>query len=81
MNDIRLLEVILTLEQGGAQQLLLDKLCYLKTQGHDVRVCSFEDGLVRQALEENDIEVILIPPKRYPVLLFPLFLIDQAEVV
>lgn len=80
MNEIRLLEVILTLEQGGAQQLLLDKLCYLKTQGCYVCVASFEDGVVRQALEDNDIEVILIAPKHFPILLFPLFLLDLFRI-
>ncbi len=84
MTNLRLMEWILTLKQGGSQQLLLYKARILKELGCTIHVVALEDGAVRQQLEAEDIPVTLIQPKRYSVAIFPLFLSElrriQAEV-
>lgn len=80
MTMPRLLEVILTLERGGAQTLLLEKLCYLQAQGYFVVVCAFYDGAMRLAFEKAGIPVHIITPKRFPVMLLPLFLLELYRI-
>ena len=79
-QNIRLMEIILTLEQGGAQQLLLYKLDYMKNEGYFVCVLTFEDGPLRAKLEQIGIPVEIIEPKRARILNFPYFLAELYRI-
>ncbi len=74
------MELILTLEQGGAQTLLLEKLRYLQRQGCFVMVCAFEDGPTRPQFEAAGIPVHLIQPSRWSVVALPLFLLELSRI-
>jgi glycosyltransferase involved in cell wall biosynthesis len=74
------MELILTLEQGGAQTLLLEKLRYLQQQGCFVMVCAFEDGPTRPQFEAVGIPVHLIQPSRWSVVALPLFLLELSRI-
>ncbi len=80
MTMPRLMDVILTLERGGAQTLLLEKLRYLQAKGCFVVVCAFYDGAMRPAFEAAGIPVHVITPKRFSVILLPLFLLDLYRI-
>jgi len=67
MSEIRILQFILTLEQGGAQQMLLDIALQWQHEGIYVSVCTFEDGPIRHKLEANGIEVQILRPKNVTV--------------
>ena len=77
---MRLLEIILTLEQGGAQSLLLEKARYLQSQSCFVLIVAFYDGATHADFDEAGIPVILIRPKRYPVWVSPLFLLELRRI-
>ncbi len=79
-SQIRLLSVILTLEQGGAQQLLLDTLIYLKQCGVFVSVATFEDGPTHHMFEDAEIEVHLIAPKRAEAANVLAFIAEMARI-
>jgi glycosyltransferase involved in cell wall biosynthesis len=77
---MRLLELILTLEQGGAQSLLLEKSIALKSRGCFILVVAFQDGATRPAFEAAGIPIAFIRPKRYPVWLLPFSLWELARI-
>jgi glycosyltransferase involved in cell wall biosynthesis len=77
---MRILELILTLEQGGAQSLLLEKSIALQAQGCYVLVVAFFDGTMRTAFETAGIPVTMLRPKPYPVWLLPLFFLELFRI-
>jgi glycosyltransferase involved in cell wall biosynthesis len=77
---MRILELILTLEQGGAQSLLLEKSIALQSQGYFILIVAFHDGAMRPAFEAAGIPVTMIRPKRYPVWLLPLFFLELFRI-
>ncbi len=80
MTQIRLMELILTLEQGGAQQQVLNKLIFLQEVGCFSIVVAFYDGSMRSQFEARGIPVIILPPKRYTILALPLFLMELGHI-
>lgn len=80
MTELRILQFILTLEHGGAQQMLLDTCLQWQHQGVYVCVCSFEDGPIRHLLENNHIEVQLLQPKHATIINLPAFFYELKRI-
>jgi glycosyltransferase involved in cell wall biosynthesis len=70
---LNILQIILNLEIGGAQEVVRTLSKTLAEQGHQVVVCSFRDGPLREDLEAAGIQVEILPERRYSFLALPLF--------
>jgi glycosyltransferase involved in cell wall biosynthesis len=79
-NKLNVIQVILTLERGGAQEMVKTLAKYLQKNGCIVKVCAFEDGPVRIDLEKLGIHVDLLRRPRFSVVLFPLFLLEMLRI-
>jgi glycosyltransferase involved in cell wall biosynthesis len=80
MSDLRILQFILTLEHGGAQQMLMDTILEWQRDDIFVVVCSFEDGPIRNKLEAKKIPVFLLEPKHSTVANLPAFLCELRRI-
>ncbi|MFC2023136.1 glycosyltransferase [Chloroflexota bacterium] len=77
---LRVMQVILTLERGGAQEMVRTLTQYLQEGACNVTVCAFEDGPMRVDLEKLGVPVELLRRPRYSVVLFPLFLLEMLRI-
>ena len=79
-STLNVMHAILTLEKGGAQEVVRILSRQLKEDGHNVTVCTFEDGPVRAELESLGIPVEVLRRPRYSVVLLPLFLLGMLRI-
>jgi len=77
---MNVMHVILTLEQGGAQEVVR-LLCQHVPPGWRVPiVASFEDGPVRAQLERLGVRVEILGKRRYGIEALPRFLLEGASI-
>jgi glycosyltransferase involved in cell wall biosynthesis len=79
-NTLRVMQAVLTLERGGAQEMVRTLALSLKERGCAVTVCAFEDGPLRADLQELGVPVELLSRPRFRVVLFPLFLLEMLRI-
>jgi glycosyltransferase involved in cell wall biosynthesis len=80
-NDkLRVMQVILTLERAGAQEVVRTLAQYLPANGCDVVVCAFEDGPMRAEIERLGVKVQLLSRPRYSFVWLPLFLAEMLRI-
>jgi glycosyltransferase involved in cell wall biosynthesis len=79
-NGIRVMQVILTLERAGAQEVVRTLAEHLQEQGCAVTVCAFQDGPVRAEIEALGIPVDILDRPKYSVVYLPLFLAELVRI-
>jgi glycosyltransferase involved in cell wall biosynthesis len=79
-NKLNVMQVILTLERGGAQEMVKTLAKYLQKNGCTVKVLAFEDGPMRIDLEKLGIHVDLLRRPRFSVVLLPLYLLEMLRI-
>jgi len=79
-KKLNVMQIILTLERAGAQEVVRTLAEYLSVNGCVVTVCAFEDGPMRAEIEKLGIKVDILRRSRYSVVLLPLFLVEMLRV-
>jgi glycosyltransferase involved in cell wall biosynthesis len=80
-SKLNVMHIILNLETGGAQEVVRTLVEYLASDDCLPVVCTFRDGPLRREIEQLGIKVELLPPRRYSVIAFPLFLVDMIRIL
>jgi glycosyltransferase involved in cell wall biosynthesis len=79
-NALRVLQIIGDLDIGGGQEVVRTLVEYLASKDCVPIVCTFKDGPLRQAIEQSGITVEVLPPRRYSIVVLPLFILDMARI-
>ncbi|MFQ5612353.1 MAG: glycosyltransferase [Anaerolineae bacterium] len=79
-DRLNILHLILNLKIGGAQEVVRALVKSQGEQGCRPLVCTFEDGPMRQAIEEQGIKVYIAPPRRHSIVSLPFFLMDMLRI-
>ena len=74
------MQLILNLKVGGAQEVVRTLVDYLAAGDCVPAVCTFQDGPLRQDIEQLGIKVKVLPPRRYSIVAFPLFIFDMIRI-
>jgi glycosyltransferase involved in cell wall biosynthesis len=74
------MQIILTLERAGAQEVVRTLVDYLQTMGCSLTVCAFRDGPMREEIENLGVKVEILERPRYSVVWLPLFLIEMWRI-
>jgi glycosyltransferase involved in cell wall biosynthesis len=74
------MQLIGDLNIGGAQEVVRTLSKYLLLHDCHPVVCTLEDGPLREEIESLGIVVEILPPRRYTVVAFPLFLLDMLRI-
>jgi len=77
---LNVMQIILNLDIGGAQEVVRTLVEYLASDDCLPVVCSFKDGPLRQDIERLGIRVEVLPPRRYSIVAFPLFVVDMIRI-
>jgi glycosyltransferase involved in cell wall biosynthesis len=81
VNRIKVMHVILNLNIGGAQAVVRTLVEHLRLKTCVPVVCTFEDGPIRREIELLGIPVEVLPPRRYSVIIFPLFALEMLRIL
>jgi glycosyltransferase involved in cell wall biosynthesis len=76
-KQITVLQIVSTLETGGAQEVVRTLATELRASGCRTVVCTFKDGSLRQEIEREGIQVIVLPSRRHTFLHLPLFILEM----
>jgi glycosyltransferase involved in cell wall biosynthesis len=80
-KPLRVLQIIGDLDIGGAQEVVRTLVKYMDaTEAASPVVCTFQDGPLRQEIEQLGIDVQILPDRHYSVLAFPWFLADMVRI-
>jgi glycosyltransferase involved in cell wall biosynthesis len=79
-RQLNVMQIILDLEVGGAQEVVHTLAEYLALAGCVPVVCTFRDGPLRQEIERLGIKVEVLPSRRYSIVAFPLFVADMLRI-
>jgi glycosyltransferase involved in cell wall biosynthesis len=79
-NELNVMQIILNLDIGGAQEVVRTLVEYLALDGCHPVVCTFQDGPLRQDMERLGIRVEVLPQRRYSIVALPLFIIDMIQI-
>jgi glycosyltransferase involved in cell wall biosynthesis len=79
-NDLRVMQIILTLERAGAQEVVRTLAEHLQAEGCVVIVCAFQDGPMRAEIEALGIPVDILSRPQYSVICLPLFLTELLRI-
>ena len=66
------MQLILNLEIGGAQQVVYTLAKYLASAECTPIVCTFQDGPLRQEIEQLGIPIEILPQRKHSVVALPL---------
>jgi glycosyltransferase involved in cell wall biosynthesis len=79
-NDkLVVMQLILNLEIGGAQEVVRTLVKYLASERCTPIVCTFQDGPLRQEIEQLGIPVEILAQRKHSVVALPLFLLDMLR--
>ena len=79
-QKLSVMQIILTLERAGAQEVVRTLAEHLPANGCDVSVCAFEDGPMRAEIEKLGVKVDILSRPRYSVVLLPFFLAEMLRI-
>jgi glycosyltransferase involved in cell wall biosynthesis len=79
-GKLKVMQIILNLDIGGAQEVVRTLVNYLASDDCVPLVCTFRDGPLRQDIERLGVEVKVLPPRRYSIVAFPLFILDMFRI-
>ncbi len=79
-GKLNVMQIILNLDIGGAQEVVRTLVDYLVAGDCVPIVCTFQDGPLRQDIEKLGIKVEVLPPRRYSIVAFPLFIWDMIRI-
>jgi glycosyltransferase involved in cell wall biosynthesis len=79
-RKLHVMHIILNLKRDGAQQVVRTLAEYLTTEDCIPVVCAFQDGPMRSDIERLGVKVELLPPRRYSIFVFPLFVVDLIRI-
>jgi len=79
-KSLHILQIILNLDLGGAQEMVYTLSKQLQEEGHRPVVCSFRDGPLHERLVSAGIPVEILPDRRYSILAFPLFVWEMIKI-
>jgi glycosyltransferase involved in cell wall biosynthesis len=79
-DHIVVMQLILNLEIGGAQEVVRTLVKYLASGQCTPVVCTFGDGPVRRQIEALGVPVEILPQRKYSVVLLPLFIADMVRI-
>lgn len=77
---LNVMQIILDLNIGGAQEVVRTLAQYLALDNCTPVVCTFNDGPLRQDIERLGIKVEILPPRRYSIVVLPLFIVDIIRI-
>jgi glycosyltransferase involved in cell wall biosynthesis len=77
---LSVLQVILNLDVGGAQEVVRTLVKHLASEECIPIVCTFKDGPLRQEIETLGVKVEFLPPRRHSVWAFPWFIADMFRI-
>lgn len=77
---LNVMQIIGDLDIGGAQEVVRTLVKYLAVEECRVVVCTFQDGPLRQNIEQLGIKVEVLPQRRYSIVAFPLFIVDMVRI-
>ena len=78
-DKLAVMQLIINLEIGGAQEVVRTLVKYLAAECTPV-VCSFQDGPLRQEIEQLGIPVEILPPRQHSIVALPLYLGDMVHI-
>jgi hypothetical protein len=79
--ELTVMHIISDLEIGGTQEVVRTLVEYLSTSdGCQPVVCTFQDGPLCQGIERLDIEVEMLPQRRYSIVALPWFIVDMIRI-
>ena len=79
-GKLNVMQIILNLDRAGAQEVVRTLVDYLAAGGCVPVVCTFQDGPLRRDIEQLGVKVEVLPPRRYSIVAFPLFIIDMIRI-
>jgi glycosyltransferase involved in cell wall biosynthesis len=79
-DKLNVMQVILTLEMAGAQEVVRTLAEHLQANGCTVTVCAFQDGPMRAEIEKLGVKVEILRRPRYSVLFLPMFLTEMLRI-
>ncbi len=80
-NDkLSVMQIILTLELAGAQEVVRTLAEYLQANECTVTVCAFQDGPMRAEIEKLGIKVEILNRPRYSIVFLPMFLAEMLRI-
>ncbi|RKY26348.1 MAG: hypothetical protein DRP79_05045 [Planctomycetota bacterium] len=79
-NDLHVMQIILTLERAGAQEVVRTLAEHLQEKGCAIIVCAFQDGPMRAEIEKLGVRVEILDRPRYSVVYLPLFLAEMLRI-
>jgi len=79
-GKLNVMQIILNLDRGGAQEVVRTLVDYLASDNCVPVVCTFQDGPLRQEIEQLGVEVEVLPPRRCSIIAFPLFVFDMMRI-
>lgn len=79
-RSLKVMHLILNLDIGGAQEVVRTLVEHLALDACLPIVCTFNDGPLRQDIEQLGIKVEVLPGRRYSVLAFPWFVADILRI-
>jgi glycosyltransferase involved in cell wall biosynthesis len=79
-RKIRVMHVILNCDIGGGQEVVRTLVEHLASDECTPIVCTFKDGPLRRDIEQSGIKVEVVPPRRYSIVAFPLFVADMIRI-
>lgn len=79
-RKLNVMQIILNLDTGGAQEVVRTLAEYLASEDCLPVVCSFRDGPLRQDIQRLGIKVEVLPSRRYSIVAFPLFVVDMIRI-
>lgn len=79
-GELSVMQIILTLERAGAQEVVRTLVDYLQAMDCSLTVCAFRDGPMRQEIEKLGVKVEILERPRYSVVWLPLFLAETWRI-
>jgi glycosyltransferase involved in cell wall biosynthesis len=80
VNTLHVMQVIVNLDIGGAQEVVRTLSEELTESGCPTVVCSFKDGPLRAQIEREGIPVEVLPQRRYSILAFPFYVCEMLAI-
>lgn len=79
-NKLAVMHLILNLDIGGAQEVVRTLVKYLASERCAPVVCTFQDGPLRQEIEQLGIPVEILPQRKHSIVALPLFVVDMVRI-
>jgi glycosyltransferase involved in cell wall biosynthesis len=79
-NRLVVMQLILNLDIGGAQEVVRALVKYLSSDQCTPIVCTFRDGPLRHEIEQLGIPVEILPQRKHSIIALPLFVLDMVRI-